>query len=64
MHEETREEMIARWERMGSMSPNCHGCRDRYDSSLKPSEVFAPSHQPSQRCESGKQPHCTCDVCF
>jgi hypothetical protein len=23
-----------------------------------------PSHQASDRCESGKRPHCTCDVCF
>lgn len=23
-----------------------------------------PSHDPSQACESGKHPHCTCDVCF
>ena len=21
-------------------------------------------HEPSPRCESGKRPHCTCDVCF
>jgi len=25
---------------------------------------FGPSHDPSPRCESGKRPHCTCDVCF
>lgn len=23
-----------------------------------------PSHTPSDRCESGKRQHCTCDVCF
>ena len=23
-----------------------------------------PSHTPSERCESGKRPHCTCDACF
>lgn len=23
-----------------------------------------PSHQASERCESGKRPHCTCDTCF
>lgn len=23
-----------------------------------------PSHDPSPNCESGKKPHCTCDVCF
>jgi hypothetical protein len=25
---------------------------------------FGPSHEPSPRCESGKRPHCTCDICF
>ncbi len=23
-----------------------------------------PPHDASDRCESGKRPHCTCDVCF
>lgn len=26
--------------------------------------TFHPSHDASDRCESGKRPHCTCDVCF
>ncbi len=26
--------------------------------------AFAPSHDASGRCESGKRPHCTCDRCF
>jgi hypothetical protein len=25
---------------------------------------FGPPHDPSPRCESGKHPHCSCDVCF
>jgi hypothetical protein len=25
---------------------------------------FGPSHDPSPRCERGKRPHCTCDICF
>lgn len=25
---------------------------------------FFPSHDASDRCESGKHPHCTCDTCF
>lgn len=29
----------------------------------KPGEMM-PSHDPSERCESGKRPHCTCDACF
>lgn len=27
-------------------------------------EAMMPSHTPSPRCESGKRPHCTCDICF
>jgi hypothetical protein len=27
------------------------------------SEIMPP-HDPSPRCESGKRPHCTCDICF
>lgn len=61
---ETREEMIARWERMGSLDPNCPSCKEFYDNPKHPSDVFAPNHRPSDRCQSGKRPHCTCDTCF
>lgn len=61
---ETREQMIARWERMGALDPDCPGCREWYISARMPSEVFAPGHRASQRCQSGKHPHCTCDTCF
>ena len=27
-------------------------------------EPMMPRHYASQRCESGKRPHCTCDICF
>lgn len=27
-------------------------------------DSFGPWHDPSPRCESGKRPHCTCDICF
>jgi hypothetical protein len=27
-------------------------------------DPMMPSHTPSERCESGKRPHCTCDTCF
>lgn len=27
-------------------------------------ETFHPSHTPSNSCQSGKRPHCTCDACF
>lgn len=26
--------------------------------------TFHPSHDASDRCESGKRAHCTCDTCF
>jgi hypothetical protein len=27
-------------------------------------ESFFPLHDASERCESGKHAHCTCDTCF
>ena len=27
-------------------------------------DSMMPSHTASDRCESGKRPHCTCDVCY
>jgi hypothetical protein len=27
-------------------------------------DPMMPRHTPSDRCESGKHPHCTCDTCF
>lgn len=36
----------------------CAYCdQHRYDEMM-------PKHDPSPRCESGKRPHCTCDICF
>jgi hypothetical protein len=61
---ETREAMIARWERQGFLDPACRGCREVYDSPKRPSEVFGPGHKASDRCRSGKYPHCSCDTCF
>ena len=26
--------------------------------------ALAPPHDASPRCESGKHPHCSCDICF
>jgi hypothetical protein len=36
----------------------CKYCDENRDSSM------FPSHTASPNCESGKRPHCTCDVCF
>lgn len=62
--EETREEQIARWERNGHLDQDCKGCAEFYSNPGMPSEVWAPRHKASPRCQSGKHPHCTCDTCF
>jgi hypothetical protein len=53
----TRDEIIAHRESIGAM---VRDCAEFY---VNPG-AFAPGHQPSDRCESGKRPHCTCDTCF
>jgi len=66
----TRDEKIAQLESIGHLDPTCRTCqadfypfyRERWAPGM--SGPFAPSHQPSRNCESGKRPHCTCDVCF
>ena len=35
----------------------CQGERER-------GNTFFPSHHASERCQSGKRNHCTCDTCF
>jgi hypothetical protein len=27
-------------------------------------DPMMPHHEASKRCESGKRPHCTCDICY
>lgn len=64
---ETPIDALARWEREGFAAPACEGCREVYNAVAQgqhPSRVFAPRHKPSDRCESGKRPHCACDTCF
>jgi cytosine/adenosine deaminase-related metal-dependent hydrolase len=60
---ETRAQVIARLERLGSLEPGCPGCAELY-AAPNPLAVCAPRHTASRRCESGKRAHCTCDVCF
>lgn len=38
----------------------CNYC----DSERAAGETFFPHHYASDRCESGKHSHCTCDTCF
>lgn len=60
---ETRDQVIARWEREGRIAVGCEGCASIY-AAEDPYSVTAPPHTASKNCESGKRPHCTCDVCF
>jgi len=62
--DESREQMIQRWEKEGWLDPKCPSCKEFYDSPRKPCDVFAPNHKANSWCESGKRPHCTCDACF
>ena len=63
--DEAPSERIARLEKIGYLDPNCKSCQEIfYPAYWKGMTPFAPSHKPSDRCESGKRPHCTCDVCF
>lgn len=62
---ETREKQIARWEKSGWLVPGCPGCQPVYDDPRKPAQSQqGPSHKPSNHCESGKRPHCSCDRCW
>ncbi len=46
----------------GGFDPDCTFCMVQFE--LYGPHCIMPSHTPSKNCESGKQPHCTCDVCF
>lgn len=61
---------IQRLEALGFLDPSCPSCqkyeypflRDEWQPGM--SRPMSPSHKPSPHCESGKRPHCTCDLCF
>jgi hypothetical protein len=59
---------IVSLETAGFISPDCRSClQDFYPELVKGKklgDIFAPRHQASKRCESGKRAHCTCDTCF
>lgn len=59
---DNKEQRLARLEALGSIVPGCPGCQEFYDHPT--GDPFAPRHKPSDNCESGKHPHCTCDICF
>jgi hypothetical protein len=41
------------------MEQGCPTCAE-----LATTSHWGPYHDSSPRCESGKRPHCTCDICF
>jgi hypothetical protein len=57
---ETKEQRIERQEREGTIVRDCAGCQVFFDNP----DAMGPSHKASDRCESGKRSHCTCDTCF
>lgn len=59
----TKEERIKRLEDLGLLAPNCEACKPVYESEDGLSPMM-PAHKASDKCQSGKHPHCTCDVCF
>lgn len=63
---ETIGEFISRLEQLEELDPNCKTCKKIfYPEYLKGNRnIFAPRHKASDRCRSGKNPHCTCDTCF
>ena len=63
MDDQKKRETIERLERMGALDPTCEGCKETYEAP-DPLVVFAPGHRASDRCESGKRDHCSCDACF
>jgi hypothetical protein len=40
-----------------NFDPSCQFC-------IEHEGQMAPPHNPSPNCQSGKRPHCTCDLCF
>lgn len=68
VHVRARE--IARLEALGQIDPKCLTCQHElypfYREQWTPgaSDPFVPPHQASERCRSGKHPHCSCSACF
>ncbi len=52
---------VSRKRRHKLVPGECKSC----DREREEGAVWAhPSHDASPRCESGKRPHCTCDMCW
>lgn len=63
----TPAEMYDRRVALGSIDPSCPSCVSYFGAPgdpLRNGDAFAPRHEASDRCQSGKRAHCTCDTCF
>lgn len=56
---EMRAEQKASAERQAARHPDCTMC-----ATIAAEGGLGPSHEASERCESGKRAHCTCDTCW
>ena len=61
-------EKVLKLEENGEFDRFCKTCQSIFLPQIKDGKeiynIFAPRHKPSDRCRSGKYPHCTCDTCF
>lgn len=54
---------VQNMENLNVIVRNCLGCKPWYRAD-NPDHVFAPRHNALPSCQSGRHPHCTCDICF
>lgn len=63
-----REEKARRWRQgvaSGVIDPDCDICKREFGTEVDPRPgAFAPAHEASSSCRSGRRNHCTCDTCF
>ena len=59
-----RAAVIAALERQGAIKPDCRECQEAFYKSSSPESAFYPRHTAMVSCQSGRDPHCTCDTCF
>lgn len=61
-------EYILKLEEDGLIDRFCKTCEKIFIPQLKEGkkicDIFAPRHKASDRCQSGKHAHCSCDTCF
>jgi len=52
----------------GKFDINCSFCKNiiypELIKGVKLYNIFAPGHKALITCKSGKNPHCTCDICY